>query len=591
MNSGSDTGPSVDRVASADIDSEEYMKRPRISGQTRPRLAGRASLWPWTVTLFVVLALIAGVSCSPLASPPVDVASPPTHSAAPPTYPIGGYFITAGPNASSNKQKLADIKRLGGDTVITFGTVLRPATEDSLPEGCLVNGRSCAQVAAGSLKVNRYFTYADGSDWGDVVLKCPRDRSVSSNGRSYTVLVLPAEGEGCVSSDGMYDVVVVGGSRSGADDPSGSLASTATDLGMKYYAGMPAPVKRADFGYLPDLTYKRTLQLITERFLQYQAAKNDVAGLAGFYHHFEMPVSASPFFDPVLSLYEMQNQAIHRILPTRSAIISPYIESRLNASYISLDDARNGMKRIAQTSSGVLLNIAIQDGMGTGKGAAYSAKDADSPVDVFAASIVGKGTWRGKYAAPNREYFRAAAAGISGTNASLWANLEGMAPSTPSNPCSQSLRGQTTLERMDRQLQQMVEPTKVISFMWDPYFTCAGTNTSLKTQLQFGFSTPIVTDTSFDADSGLLDIIGFNLSGGSATLKWLKKGKSQVEQMQPVRSNSGYGEQRGLNPRLESISIRVSDAVSGTAGSYSLNVTNQWGASANEAFAIRSLVP
>ncbi|WP_159701033.1 hypothetical protein [Arthrobacter sp. 18067] len=573
---------SLDRVVSADVDSEDYMTPRNLSGQSwsqRPAFRGAGR---WSAVLLATLLMIACVTFIPYD----DESSTPDTSPAARTYPISGYFITANTDASANREKMADIKALGGDTAITFGTLLRPATEESLPTDCLIQGVTCDKFVNASLRVHRFFTYSDGSHWGDSTLKCPRDRSVSSNGKSYTVLVLPTEGRGCNSPDETYDVVIVGGSKASAEDPARALASAATELNMKFYAGLPAPVKRLDVDYLPDLSYVDTLDLFTERFLEYQAANNDVLGLAGFYHHFEMPVSSSSFFDPVLSLYKMQNQAIHRVLPTRSAIISPYIESRLTASNINPKDARLGIRRIAQTSGGLALKIAIQDGMGTGKGAAYLASEANAPVDAFAESIVGKGTWSEKYLAPNKDYFRAAAEGISGTGAVLWANLEGMAPAIESNTCGNSLRGQTTLERMDRQLQQMAEATKVISFMWDPYFTCKGAGTPLKEQLQSGHTAPIVTDAIVDPGTGIVNVIGFNLSGVKATLKWTSQdGKAHERNSEPSSIAERYGAEIGLNPRLESIAISLGDSPLAPGTPYIVNISNRQNADRSTEFA------
>ncbi|MDR6987961.1 hypothetical protein J2Y66_002459 [Paenarthrobacter nitroguajacolicus] len=493
-------------------------------------------------------------------------------------YPISGYFISASSRDSANYKKLADIKAFGGDTVITFGTSLQPATLESLPSDCTINGKSCARVAAGPLSVDRFFTLLDGSNWGDTALKCPNDRKVTNNGQSYVVLVLPQRGQECTSSDGKYDVVVVGGGSSSAVDPSRSLADAATKLGMKFYAGMPAPAKRADLPYLPDVSYLGTLTLLTERFLAYQRSANDVRGLAGFYHHTEMPLTDSSTFDSVLDLYSSQNRAIHRILPTRQAIVSPYIDARLTKTGISLQKAQNGIRRIAQTSEGVVLNIAIQDGMGTGKGAAFTGSEANSTVDPFAASIVGNGTWGNKYLAPNKEYFSAAAAGIAGTGAVLWANLEGMAPATASNYCADSLRGQTTKARLDRQLQQMANARKVISFMWDSYFTCKGNGTPLKNQILKGLSTPIITDTTFRPASGQVQVAGFNLKGSTATLEWTdQKGKQLTKSVKASSINSDYGEQYGLNPQLEMITVDVGSTTVKSPGNYYVKVTNVWG--------------
>ncbi|WP_284986349.1 hypothetical protein [Arthrobacter sp. fls2-241-R2A-172] len=519
------------------------------------------------------------VQAKPQASPGPKVPAP--------NYPISGFFISASSRDTANFKKLSDIKKFGGDTVITFGTPLKQTPLDSVPGGCLINGTNCARVAAGALSVERYFTYLDGSNWNSSALKCPNDRRVTTKGESYVVLVLPNAGQGCTSTNGKYDVVIVGGGSSSATDPSSSLASAATKLGMKFFAGLPAPAKRTDLAYLPDVSYEATLMRFTDRFLQYQAAANDVPGLTGFYHHTEMPLTDSKVFESVLSIYTSQNRAIHRILPTRQAIISPYIDARVGKPGTSVDDARNGARRIAQTSAGVRLSIAIQDGMGTGKGGAFTIREATSPVDAFAASIVGKGTWGQKYIAPNRDYFLAAAAGIKGTGAVLWANVEGMAPATKFNPCGDSFRGQTTKARIDRQLQQVANAQKVVSFMWDSYFTCEGTGTPLISQVESGLTTPIVTDSTFRPETGQVQIVGFNLQGGEVSVKWATSKGTPNEKTVVVSSvNRAYGLENGMNPKLEMINVTVGPTSVDASKNYSLRVTNEWGAHATE-FAAR----
>ncbi|MEI2278546.1 hypothetical protein OHC50_13850 [Paenarthrobacter ilicis] len=558
----------------------------RTSGSPRPRLL------ILLVGAFLAVAVVTAAAISLLPTPQKSPAPPSATPKALPQYPLSGYFIYANSSATANRKKLADIHALGGDTVITFGTLLRPASRESLPQDCLIEGINCADVAARSLKVNRYFTYSDGAQWSGSALGCPRDRSLTSNGKTFAVLVLPADSQGCNSPSGTYDVVVTGGTKSPDSDPTQTLAAAATDLKMQFYAGLPAPVKRTDLEYLPDLSYTQTLSLFTERFLRFQAEKNDVPGLAGFYHHVEMPLSSSPFFDPILSLYTLQNQAIHKLLPSRSAVISPYIESRKSTSFVTPAEAGQAIRNIAGTSAGLKVNIAIQDGMGTGKGAAYLDSEAKTPVDSFAATIVGHGTWQEKYAAPNKDYFRAAAAGVKGTNAVLWANLEGMAPATDRNVCSNSLRGQTTVKRIERQLQQMEPATKVVSFMWDPYFTCKGTGTPLVEQMASGFKTPVVTSAAVDRSSDRLTITGFNIAGGQTTLKGTSKDGQPREwtTASPDTHKKSVKDPEG-NPQLETLDVDLKAVNFDAGASLKVDLTNQWGASLNQEFAEGLIAP
>lgn len=500
----------------------------------------------------------------------------PAQAAASPIYPISGYFIYGSTSDAANTKKLTDIKSVGGDTVITFGSLLKPATLATIPTGCVISGVNCAKAAASGVTVNRYFTYSDNSSWGGPALLCARDKTVTNGGSIYTILVLPAEGSGCTSPSGRYDVVVITG---GPSSISISLGKTATSLGMKYYAGLPSPVKRTDITYLPDLSYQATFSLFTARFLIYQSKVNDVPGLAGFYHHTEMPLSNGAVWDSVLTVYRIQNSRIAQYQPKRSAIVSPYIDSRSAfGGRVTLDQARSGINNIARTANGVDLAIAVQDGMGTGKGGSFFQSEAGTNVDQYAASIVGSGTWGSKYLAPTRDYFWALAQGVEGTGAELWANLEGMAPATSQNPCQNSLRGQTTKTRINKQLQQLGNtPRKVISFMWDPYFTCTGTWAPMLDRLKATSTTPVITDSIFYGNGDVL-VTGHNLSGGTIQVRWTDMyGRVFDKTVTASYYNPGYGEQAGINPRLESVTARLGSTSLGSGKYYFINVVNSTG--------------
>lgn len=492
-----------------------------------------------------------------------------------PVYPISGYFIFGSSSDAVNSQKLSSIKALGGDTVITFGSRIKPAVLSDIPADCKINGANCAQAAASGVKVNRYFTYSDNALWGASSLVCPRDVSLTGNGKPFTVFVLPNQGSNCTSSNGLYDVVVVSGATAaGTAGVNVSLAKTATTLGMKYYAGLPIPIARTDYGYLPDVSYVPAFTQFTDRFLRYQKNIINVSGLGGFYLSYEMPVTSGSTFDPILNLYKIQNQAIARIHPDRGGLVSPYLDGRKTGG-LTVTQVRDGAEKIGFTSGNNHLVIAIQDGMGTGKSGAFFGNEADNPVDPYAASIVGNGSWGSKYQAPIRDYFAAAAEGVDGTGAELWANLEGMAPATSQNPCDDNSRGQTTKSRVDRQLQQLGNaPMKVISYMWDGFYTCQGVWGPLADRLKAANNTPIITDSIFYGDGGVV-VTGQNLSGGTVNVKWTDGfGRNYEKTVSATNYNPNYGKEMGMNPRLESVTANIGDASLGSGKYYMINVTN-----------------
>ncbi|MGJ3189223.1 hypothetical protein [Paenarthrobacter sp. FR1] len=517
----------------------------------------------FVASLFAAFILVIGFVHGPIAQ-----------AAPAPVYPISGYFIYGSTNDAVNVKKLTDIKSVGGDTVITFGSRLKPATLSTIPAACTISGINCATAAASGVKVKRYFTYSDGSSWASPAILCSRDKTVTSGTTVYTILVLPVEGSGCNSPSGTYDVVVINGVTS--TSMSVSLGKAATNLGMKFYAGLPAPIMRTDVTYLPDLSYQATLSLFTARFLIYQGNVNNVPGLAGFYHHTEMPLSDGAVWDSVLTLYRIQNARIAQYQPSRSAVVSPYIDSRTAfGGRVTVDQARNAANKIAKTANGVKLAIAVQDGMGTGKGASFFSSESGNNVDQFAASIVGSGSWGSKYLAPTRDYFWALSEGVRGTGAQLWANLEGMAPATSQNPCDNSLRGQSTKTRIDKQLQQLGNtPVKVISFMWDPYFTCAGTWAPMLDRLKAGNTTPIITDSIFYGNGDVL-VTGHNLSGGTIRVQWSDaNGRVLDKTVTAADYNASYGKQLGINPLLESVTAKLGATSLASGKHYFIDVVN-----------------
>lgn len=520
----------------------------------------------------------------------VGVVGSPAQAAAPNNYPLSGFFISALPNDQANLDKLKAIKEVGGDTVITFGSQLKPASIDGSGKvvsngavnttynDCLINGAPCAQAVTAGIKVNRVFTFGNGSHFGGSAIKCARDKNIESKGKLYTLLVIPTIDNGCASSNNAYDLVMVYSGRVTDADPALSVAKAATTLGMKYYAGMPAPIKRTDYGWLPDMSYSATLGKFTERFMMFHASKDNVAGLAGFYHHTEMPV-ARYGFDSILDVYRMQNAAIKKYLPTRGAVVSPYIDARVTAAgRMTPADTKVAANNIANTASGIKLNIAIQDGMGTSKGGAYMGNEASLNVDKYTAAYMGAGTWGSKYLAPTGDYYRAAKEGVAGTGASLWANIEGMAPSNAdtANACNNSLRGQTTKTRLDRQIQQLGETTtKNISFMWDDYYTCVVNGRTLAQDLKARSNEPILSDSSIVPSNGEIKVSGYNLAGAKVTIKYAdRNGVVQQKTATNYRVDTAYGRNSGKESRMEAAYFNVGVYNVRPGSYYMINVTN-----------------
>jgi hypothetical protein len=131
-------------------------------------------------------------------------------------------------------------------------------------------------------------------------------------------------------------------------------------------------------------------------------------------------------------------------------------------------------------------------------------------------------------------------------------------------------------KRIGMQLQEMAPATKVISYMWDPYYTCEGTAPALTKELEKGFTVPLVADSSFDAGTGELQVVGFNLSRNMLHVKWIgKDGKDHSIEVMPARVDEAYGENLGLNPRLQAAVLKIDAGPSSPEELYVLSATNK----------------
>ncbi len=169
----------------------------------------------------------------------------PVQAAVPANYPLSGFFISASTSDGANVAKLQAIKAVGGDTVITFGSLLQPAAlngghqvvsggkVDPVYAGCLIAGASCISAATAGYSINRVFTFTNGSHWKGAALKCAKDRNVENSGQLYTLLLIPTIDNGCASPNNRYDLVAIYSGKKTDADPTSSLANAATGLGMK----------------------------------------------------------------------------------------------------------------------------------------------------------------------------------------------------------------------------------------------------------------------------------------------------------------------------------------------------------------------
>ncbi|WP_219468524.1 DUF4434 domain-containing protein [Nonomuraea rhizosphaerae] len=446
-------------------------------------------------------------------------------------YAITGYWVVPRSDPCVTRRVVEAVHDVGGDTLVTFGPRLAPATVDGRgrlvseggPDpfftGCLDGGRTCYQAARAAVpEIRRVYGYVVGELFGDGILRCPGlDKKIESRGRTYYRLLL---GRSCAR--GPYDLVLVSSDGDGV----GNMVAEAAAYGMKVFPGLPAAPQDVKRPWLPDLAHLGAVTALTERVLTDYRTRFG-ASFAGVYQSFELAVKRRPRVDPVLSLYKAQHAVAARVLPGKKILVSPYFDARRTTGYPPALVAE-GFAAIAGTRQGLPMAIAVQDGRGTGKLPVHGPEAVDAPVDPRLAPVVGNVTNRQAYHGATREYFAAAAA-VPQPGVELWANTESFEPSPVAGECGRSdpqpLRGRTTKKRLDSQVMA-VGPyvTKVITYGWDPFFTCQQSwmTPSLSDDLHASWDDPLVLHAYRQGDGLVVD--GRNLEGGTVRIAYAQTG-------------------------------------------------------------------
>lgn len=394
---------------------------------------------------------------------------------------LSGFFTYTSADAGVTDTIVANAAAAGADTLITFGTRLkRAAVRGNKPfregfESCTDGTVGCLEPLYRTYDVKAVYTYDGKASWAPRALKCAGEKTLTSGGQRFTLLVLPHSG----SCRGAVDVVV---SRDAPTGPGGDLLllNAARKHSVKIFLGLPAPTASTSQAWLPDMTYPKALDRFTRRYLDNLRLSAGSSALEGFYHHTEMPLRSSASWEPVRELYAMQNRAVADTHPGKKALISPFIDARrASSARTPISDVAAATRLLARTASGIPLIIAPQDGQGTGKVGAFDASTKNHRVDAPSRRAAGEGTYAQVYEAGTGDYMREVVKGAG--SASIWVNLELMTATTDGAPECQGAplgRGRASIARVREQHRVAAVPgvSKTIGFMWQPYVTCGGSN-------------------------------------------------------------------------------------------------------------------
>ncbi|GIH75052.1 DUF4434 domain-containing protein [Planobispora longispora] len=516
---------------------------------------------------------------SPIASPSAPAASPtPAVSAftdpcgtfdtavkAP--YAVTGYWLIPTADHCTWRGQFRAIHQVGGDTVIRIGWGLQarqvdeegkvldkegavdnryaPCEEDGVP--CVAAAeRDLAALNPGN-RISWTFVYRTDEAFGPGVFRCPEvEKKIEVDDDTvFYRIIAPEDGSDDATCENLrsrgraYHVILIAAAK---EDSLTELLDLGDQFGMKVFPALPLAPRDPGQATRASERGVETLTTLTRRILQdYGNRFQGRASLGGFYQPFELQMRDMAYSgsddpevaakdNPTLKVYASQHEIVQQVMPDKPILVSPYLEARKDKAFSATPrEVAAGFEALARTGVGI---VAPQDSRGTGKVGLFWPDERDEPVDERLRPVVGEGLDNGDaYHGSTRDYYREMAAARTrmveqGYDVQLWANVEAFEPSG-AEPCGTrtGTRGRTDKERLDRAVTQVGRyVSKVVSYMWSDFFTCAAPGTpSLAEEIARDHDRPIPVDAvrlPRDIQDGI-EIRGYNIPMGTkAEIGW-----------------------------------------------------------------------
>jgi hypothetical protein len=471
-------------------------------------------------------------------------------------YPVSGVWVFARSTDCAWRDVLQRVHRVGGDKVIMFGPrfdqrqvsaagVVQKSDEDPNPgddplfTSCVLGTLTCYQDAIADVRaahpgnrVSRVFVYPAFDVFGTALQACRTggfDKDlVTVDGVTFARLFIDRLAPGdrsCDFSRGRdYDLVLV---RTTGYDPVAGLLREASGLGMKAYVGLPTAPAVAGAAWEADAAATPSFYEFSQRVLTDYASRHGTnPAFAGVYQSFETALTGP--INSVVTMYRTQHTQVRTLLPGKQVLLSPYWDARkTHPTGQPVAAVAAGVREIVQGDIDI---IAPQDSRGTGKVGLFWPYQGNSAVDPRVAPVVQPATTNtAAYYASTADFFRTARQTIDSDHpdVELWVNLEAFEPTPP--PSGAQCGTLTTRQRTDKaRLDQAItmagsSGSHLISFMWDPLFTClAGKSSTLEGEITSGYNRPIVSSAfrfASDSRDGMV-VRGFRMSGAKVVLTW-----------------------------------------------------------------------
>ena len=489
-------------------------------------------------------------------------------------YPIDSAWMYGRGSAAAWDAALEQFGAQGGRTVWMFGSSLVRSNVSAIraasgTKGCLVQGQHCLDVAmanatARGVTVGEVFTYTVDTQLSVAALTpCilesigelhlpPVEEGGSKS--EFWVSVLPRweKHQGCtMQRGGVVDIVLI-------DMPNALYTPSPNDellllLDATERAGMDAIVPMPALPHLPAprtweidrVAMPAFLGLVKRTSMDLCMRGGKHHSLMGVYQSYESPVSGAwrtisyETYDKVAGIV---HSAVAQYCPTIERddpeptqrrlqfAISPYWDvTRDIGDNITLEESAAGIAAIAAQPS--IDIVAPQEGRGTGKSACYWPHQANVPVADVDPNLAryphidGARTFNDQFYASTTQLYHAARREVDKANSQravplqLWMNLEAF-ESTVLNSCDGDT-DRTNKTRVDRSLMFAAgHVDRVVSFMWDPYFTCRPRgydNVSLSDSIVRDMHRPIMGVATLKPPR-TVDVGGWSLCGADASM-------------------------------------------------------------------------
>nr|KAG5704981.1 hypothetical protein BaRGS_022823 [Batillaria attramentaria] len=257
------------------------------------------------------------------------------------------------------------------------------------------------------------------------------------------------------------------------------------------------------------------------------------------YYRIVLPAGSFNQSSPYVDLYTQLGRTVHGMTGKRLAI-SPFIGLNRAQFNVTVEQHVQGFETLART--GQIDVIAVQEGRGVGIGCYYwptqrhlAISQVDKTLDKILQyqnpDLKPNVTFDEMFTGSNQELFAAleksrdGLVGRKSNQLELWLNLDAFEylrddPCLPVDPASSGmgeLLNRASKNRLDRGLTAAsVRVQKVISFAWDPDYTCSTNQyrTSLAQDIRAQFGRPMIASCSFHSPANRsVVVIGYNLEG------------------------------------------------------------------------------